>query len=225
LGFVSDFVDFFPFCATTTQHRTETTINLLDWNEDNGPSPLKNSLGWVDTKTYNKFVSISDKYPGVSTNGLPMSEDFDLAIYIKGDQKPTTIYSATLLIEYDSDTSPVDPTDYDLVIDSLSITPARPVFGKEFTATFNIYNAGTTDAKDQSYMVSYTDNKGGTDGAEIKGLNFSPGEKVAFTYTQKAPAPTGSRGNIQARITVTVPNDDVDNSNNEAVIDFQIKKK
>jgi hypothetical protein len=209
------------------QQRTETIINLLDWNEDNGLSPLKNSLGWVDTKKYNEFVTLSDKYTGVSTNGLPMSEDFDLAIYIKGDQKPTTIYKATLLIEYDSDTSPVDPTDYDLVIDGLSITPARPVFGQEFTATFNIYNAGTAAAKEQSYTVVYTDNKGGYASNTNPILPLKSGEKKAFTYTQNAPAPTGTRGNIQARIRVTVSNDvnDVDNSNNEAVIDFQIKKK
>jgi hypothetical protein len=77
-----------------------TVINLLDWDEVvNGPSPLAFSKGWVDV-AQNGFVTVAKTVEGtpVSTNGLPMTDDFDLAVYIKGDRKPTALYSARLLI-------------------------------------------------------------------------------------------------------------------------------
>jgi hypothetical protein len=82
-----------------------TVINLLDWNEDDNdrrPSPLASSKGWVDVET-NYGVIINREINGtkVTSNGLPMSEDFDLAVYIKGDRKPTAIYNAHLEITYE----------------------------------------------------------------------------------------------------------------------------
>lgn len=82
-----------------------TVINLLDWNEDDNdrrPSPLASSKGWVDVET-NYGVIINREINGtkVTSNGLPMSEDFDLAVYIKGDRKPTAIYNAYLEITYE----------------------------------------------------------------------------------------------------------------------------
>ncbi len=47
--------------------------------------------------------------PGVTTNGLPMTEDFDLAVYIKGDRKPTALFSARLVINGDGILPPVLP--------------------------------------------------------------------------------------------------------------------
>jgi hypothetical protein len=80
---------------------TTTIINLLDWADENGP--LATSKGWVDV-TANEFVTIAGTDPdsGISytTNGLPMSNDFDLAVYVKGDRKSTAVYNARLVIEY-----------------------------------------------------------------------------------------------------------------------------
>lgn len=94
-----------------TGQPTVTYINLLDWNEAEGPSPLATSKGWVDVNE-NSFVSVNPDFPDgvypVTTNGLPMTEDFDLAVYIKGDKKPTAIYRAWLEIDYD--TAPPTPT-------------------------------------------------------------------------------------------------------------------
>jgi len=81
---------------------TTTAINLLDWDEEaNGPSPLATSKGWVDV-TNNGAVEVANIVNGtpVTTNGLPMTDDFDLAVYIKGDRKPTALFDATLEIEY-----------------------------------------------------------------------------------------------------------------------------
>ncbi|MDJ0750987.1 MAG: hypothetical protein QNJ11_15990 [Woeseiaceae bacterium] len=46
-------------------------------------------------------VSGSPHLTAVSVNGAPVSEDFDLSIYIKGDRKPTQLYQAWLIVEYD----------------------------------------------------------------------------------------------------------------------------
>ncbi len=65
---------------------TQTVINLLDWD---GISPLTVSAGWTNAAGT------------VSINGLNRTENFDVAFYIKGDQKPATIYSAELLMSYE----------------------------------------------------------------------------------------------------------------------------
>lgn len=66
---------------------TQTVLNLLDWETD--ISPLSISAGWQDNAGT------------VTGNGLNLTEDFDVAVYIKGDTKPATIYSAELLVDYE----------------------------------------------------------------------------------------------------------------------------
>lgn len=64
-----------------------TVLNLLDWEAP--VSPLSISAGWAnDAGT-------------VSENGVNMSENFDVAFYVKGDIKPATLYDTTLLLEYE----------------------------------------------------------------------------------------------------------------------------
>jgi len=93
---------------------TTTEINLLDFA---GPSPLATSAGWTDPSGNGFNILADPEVPGLSINGLPLSEDFDLAVYIKGDRKPTAIFSAQLLIEYECPVGVVcdgcDETDYD----------------------------------------------------------------------------------------------------------------
>ena len=66
---------------------TQTVLNLLDWATD--ISPLSISAGWQDNAG------------SVSVNGLNLTDDFDVALYIKGDIKPATVFSAELLVSYD----------------------------------------------------------------------------------------------------------------------------
>ncbi|UWR26753.1 hypothetical protein K3757_02140 [Sulfitobacter sp. S223] len=66
---------------------TQTVLNLLDWATN--ISPLNISAGWQDNAG------------SVSVNGVNLSDDFDIAVYIKGDIKPATVYSAELLVDYD----------------------------------------------------------------------------------------------------------------------------
>ena len=78
---------------------TTTIINLLDW-ENGEPSPLRSSTAWIDA-SQNDINEISSDNPGVSINGLPLTEDFDLAVYVKGDAKGTRLYHAALFLEYE----------------------------------------------------------------------------------------------------------------------------
>lgn len=66
---------------------TQTVLNMLDWGEP--AVPLSVSAGWQDK-------------PGeVSINGINYSAGFDMAIYVKGDIKPATVYSAELVMDYE----------------------------------------------------------------------------------------------------------------------------
>ncbi len=66
---------------------TQTVLNLLDWEFP--AQPLSVSSGWQNK-------------PGeVSVNGMNYTDGFDMAVYIKGDIKPATIYSAELLMDYE----------------------------------------------------------------------------------------------------------------------------
>ena len=92
---------------------TQTTINLLDW-EVPGESPLakQQRLGqcrgqhpelYLDSGTpgAEDAVYLNNRQNGPSINGAPLSEDFDLLIYIKGDRKATALYNARLEVEYE----------------------------------------------------------------------------------------------------------------------------
>lgn len=65
---------------------TTTVINLLDWA---GTSPLTLSAGWMTDAGE------------VSVNGLNMTEDFDIAFYVKGDIKPVNLYDVQLVMNYE----------------------------------------------------------------------------------------------------------------------------
>ncbi len=67
---------------------TQTVINLLDWEFPT--SPLEISAGWLNGT-------------GTTTeNGVTLSDNFDVSIYIKGDSKPATIYSTQLVMSYEA---------------------------------------------------------------------------------------------------------------------------
>lgn len=66
---------------------TTTVINLLDWEFP--VSPLSISAG---------FQNLSGT---TSINGLNMTDNFDVAFYVKGDIKPATLYNTTLVMSYE----------------------------------------------------------------------------------------------------------------------------
>ncbi len=66
---------------------TQTVLNLLDWATP--ISPLEISAGWQNNAGQ------------VSVNGVNMTNDLNVAFYIKGDVKPATIYSTEILLDYE----------------------------------------------------------------------------------------------------------------------------
>jgi len=130
-----------------------TIINLLDWDEaTNGPSPLSTSKGWVDFNE-NGFIEVNGD--GVSSNGLPMSEDFDLAVYIKGDAKSTAVFDAKLVLEYSGEPS----VGYDLLM-GLS-APETVRVGAADTVTATTFNLGPDDlGEDAVVTVTGVTNRG-----------------------------------------------------------------
>jgi len=122
-----------------------TVINLLDWDEDEGPSPLATSKGWVDVAA-NEFVTVVDVVDGIpiTSNGLPMTDDFDLAVYVKGDRKSTAVYNARLIIEYEGEV-PVPSVDFDLALSELEV-PARIELGEDDELEVEVTNNGPASA-------------------------------------------------------------------------------
>jgi len=151
-----------PFQSDNTKYvvgtPVTTIINLLDWDEaQNGPSPLSTSEGWVDV-TLNDFVEIAgaDPVSGIpyTTNGLPMTDDLDLAVYIKGDRKSTAIYNVKVVIEYEGEI-PVDPTDFDLALSSLNV-PDRVILGTTTSVAVDVTNNGPAEASGTVFLTGVT---------------------------------------------------------------------
>ncbi len=75
---------------------TTTVINLLDW-EDPAASPFLTSTGFTDWT-----IQEEGDTTGVTINGMALTDDFDVIVYIKGDQKPVYLYSAHLYLDYEA---------------------------------------------------------------------------------------------------------------------------
>ena len=83
---------------------TTTVLNLLDWN---GTSPLVWSSGWLAPQNNPAVASDRcERYVAgvcISAEGVPLTDAFDLALYVKGDKKPLALYDAQLVIEYEAE--------------------------------------------------------------------------------------------------------------------------
>lgn len=196
---------------------TTTVINLLDWNEDNGPSPLSTSKGWVDV-TANEFVTVAGEVNGIpiTTNGLPMTDDFDLAVYVKGDRKPTAVYNAQLIVEYEGE---VVEDAFDLAIAELEV-PDRVSVGDTEEVEVEVINNGPETA---SGTVTLTGTVRGAIVAEFTD-SFSglPDGLVAeFEWDWTA----STQGTVTWTAVVAAPADeDPDESNNTATALTRVRR-
>jgi hypothetical protein len=141
-----------------------TIINLLDWSpkdersvtvpvgygfvdEGTKVSPLAFTNGWVD-EAANGGTVVNEDVPvlngdleGISINGAPVSDDFDLSVYVKGDKKATIIYDATLTASYQDDYV-APPADLSAVL--LTATPTVEPLGL-VTFAFTVNNPDPAD--------------------------------------------------------------------------------
>ena len=196
-----------------------TVINLLDWADEN--SPLATSKGWVDVEA-NEFVTIVDEVNGtpITSNGLPMSNDFDLAVYVKGDAKSTAVFNAQLIIEYEDEVV-VPPTAFDLAM-SLS-APAEVIAGELSVITATVTNLGPSDlAGDAEVEVTGITNRGTVFGpylATISVLAAGDADAAAFPFT----APSDKSSKIEWTATVT-SSGDTNPTNNAATAKTKVRK-
>ena len=165
---------------------TTTVINLLDWDTVNdGPSPLANSLGWTDTTVvtsdtlppectlaHNPYITIINADPAtgctladgvtpITSNGTPITNGFDLAVYVKGDRKSTAIYNAYLEIEYTGEVPPPPVTEIDAALTGIAV-PDRVTLGSTVDVTVTVTNVGTADIPSGSVQVVGSTNRGET---------------------------------------------------------------
>lgn len=171
--------------------RVTTVINLLDWDEEEGPSPLATSRGWVEK---NEYVEEGDSPEGtvVSTNGLPMTEDFDLAVYIKGDRKPTALYSARLVINAEG--GPVDPPeDPEIGPEDLSLSdPGAPdavKVGVERTVEVLVNNSAEIAAVDVASVRFLADGELVQEVA-VRPIDPASSRRAKFKWTADEPPRT-----------------------------------
>ena len=97
-----------------------TTINLLDWKKDSASarwddaqSPLAYTSGWTTTWAPGEAIVpgqvVTDADAGrclskvdgscVTSNGTPLTPDFDVSFFVKGDMKPVRMYWVELYVE------------------------------------------------------------------------------------------------------------------------------
>jgi hypothetical protein len=199
-----------------------TVINLLDWDESEGPSPLSTSKGWVDVSA-NEFVTVAgtDPVSGIpyTTNGLPMTSDFDLAVYVKGDSKSTAVYNAQLIIEYEGEV-PEPPEGYDVALTSFDV-PARVILGDDAQMSVTVTNNGPAVASG-SVSVSGVTNRGDTIGP-FSGDFTNLADDTATTLTFDWTAPDDKPATISWTATVTA-DEDTNAANNTATAQTKVRR-
>jgi hypothetical protein len=99
-----------------------TTIDLLAWNETDPfthepmdppvPSPLIDSANWDNYMDLNPYDPADTVEDGLSwAEGSPLTPDFDLIIFVKGEYSGTEIMDAQLSIEWEDPASTVPDDD------------------------------------------------------------------------------------------------------------------
>ena len=197
-----------------------TVINLLDWDQSEGPSPLATSKGWVDV-TANEFVTVAGEINGVpyTTNGLPMTNDFDLAVYVKGDSKSTAVYNAQLIIEYEGEV-PVPSEDFDLALTELDV-PAKVTIGDEVEIEVKVTNNGPAAASG-TVTVTGVSNRGDTVEFSESFTDVADGEEFEAKWEFGAPGTKPSTINWTA--TVSTGGGDTNPANDTATAQTKVRR-
>ena len=198
-----------------------TIINLLDWDEEaNGDSPLSSSQGWVDV-TANEFVTVAGEINGIpyTTNGLPMTDDLDLAVYVKGDRKSTAIYNVKVVLEYEGEV-PEPPTDFDLALTNLNV-PAKVLLGETTTVAVDVTNLGPA-AADGTVTLIGVSNRG--DVVELAAAFADLPADGVFSASWEWTAPDDRVATVYWTATVTAPEGDTNPANDTASSITKVRK-
>lgn len=101
---------------------TTTSLDLLSVKDEEGHSILAQSANWYRYLDINpeKGDLVQDNF---TADGCPLTQDFDLMVYLKGEYSGNEIYDAQLLITYedpDSQNPPPAPVP-DVSVDSITL--------------------------------------------------------------------------------------------------------
>jgi len=216
---------------------TTTVIDLLDWADVNGngvqdDSPLANSLGWTDltvvpvdpldpsagcTLLHNQAITIVNVdegtcnviagQPPITNNGMPITNGFDLAVYVKGDRKSTAIYNARLVIEFDAGEP---PPEFDVALTSL-VVPARVGFNTKNPITVTVTNLGPDDGASGTVRLVGVDQRADTEdyvlSALFSELPADTSTDIPLSWTTGNAPPDGLPQNVTWTATVVAPGD------------------
>lgn len=201
---------------------TTTTIDLLTVKDAvTGLPVLADSKNWDAFLDYypTDILGQFDPIDGFSLAGTPLTPDFDLMLYIKGEVgSPTVVRSAQLIVEYDDpDAVPVVPID--LTIPSVTI-PTNVYKNTVNTLKVSVANLNTGAAPATVTLVG-KNSLGATVG------NFSanittPADKTATTVSFTWIAPSAGT-TVKWTATVANPND-INNSNNTKTATTLVKR-
>ncbi len=200
--------------------RVTTVINLLDWDDSKGPSPLATSRGWVDVEA-NEFVTIAGEIDGIpyTSNGLPMTEDLDIAVYVKGDRKSTAIYSMKLVLEYEGEGPQPPPTETDMELTSLAV-PSRTTLNSDEIVAVEIANNGPADDATGTVTVTGLSSRGEVVEFSEAFAVLASGDSMSFVFDWTAPSRPAT-----FNWTATVVSDgDIDPSNNSATAITRVRR-
>ena len=145
-----------------------------------------------------------------------MSDGFDLAVYIKGDRKPTALYNAKLVIAYEGETA---ATDFDAALADLSV-PAEIDAERSTTLRVSVTNGGSlplsgdlllTGITERGYTVaSFTDEITDLPGGGTTTLDFywrAPDRDTTVNWTATVTADGDTNPSNDTAIASTVVDD------------------
>jgi hypothetical protein len=148
---------------------------------------LEGSHGWLFPNGVN-IVAYEGNNGPVTVNGVPLTEDFDLAVYIKGDKKTTAIYNAQMIIEYEGTvvTPPPSGDVYDVEL-TLFRAPRRAEADDDRRLVAKVLNHGPNLAEGTLSVVGI-DAVGGNAGSfNVDFGPLAPGDDVRIRMAWDIP--------------------------------------
>jgi len=200
--------------------RYTTTIDLLSILDDEGHSVLAQSANWYDYLDVNpeKGDLIDDDF---TIDGCPLSPDFDLMLYIKGEYSGTEVYNAQLVIEYedpDYTEPPVDQVDDAIYVFN---TPNRLKPNATGTFAVQIWNEMDTVSTGMLDIVVTDVNSGAViDTYSTQYTTTLAGVPIGYTYDFQAP---DYKTTLSVTATLTPDGTEVDPGDNTATNTVVIK--
>ena len=127
-----------------------------------------------------------------TNNGMPITDGFDLAVYVKGDRKSTALYSATLVIDF-GEPGPPPEAIFDMELTSL-VVPARVGFNTTNPITVTVTNLGP-DIASGTVTVVGVDQRAETDdyvlSADFSNLLAGASTDIVLLWVTGDGPPTG----------------------------------